>query len=104
MDRTGSFCLGMALGIIGLYSAMHYVVVRAEDGYHVLSKIAPKLELPYEDIRGFKLTQWQKKQSLALAVVKARKSHLFRDPSLVSFKEQTKSVLDRFQGSSGNGS
>jgi hypothetical protein len=103
MDRTASFLIGLVTGIAALYFAMHFTILRAEDGVHFIPKIAPKLEVPFEDIRGYKLTQWQRKQPLALAVVRAKKGYLFRDPSLLTFKEQAKSVLDRYQTIPANG-
>lgn len=98
MNRTGSFLLGLGVGMVALYLTMHFVVIHAKDGVHVIPKIAAKLELPYQDIRQFKLADWQKKQSLALSILKSQKGHLLNDPRLLSFKENATSVLKRYVG------
>lgn len=100
MDRIGNFLIGFLAGGVALYAAMHFTLIRADDGFHLIPKIAAKLDLPFEDVRGMKLQQWQKKQPLALAIVRAQKGHLLKDPSLLSFKANAKQVLDRFQGKS----
>ncbi len=97
MNQFGNFSLGLLIGIVGLYSAMHYTVVQAKDGFHVIPKISPKLDVPYQDIRGFRLSHWQKQQSLALAIVRADKGYLLNDPTLLTFRESVQSVLSKYQ-------
>jgi len=99
MDRMGNFIIGVLTGMVGLFFLMHYTVVRAHDGFHVVSKIAPRLEVPFEDIREYNLAQWQRKQPLALAIIRAKKGHLFKDPSLLAFRAHVQSVLSRAQSS-----
>ncbi|MFN7333541.1 MAG: hypothetical protein ACK5TC_00605 [bacterium] len=98
MDRIGNFLIGFLAGTVALYAVMHFTLIRADDGFHLIPKIAAKLDVPFEDVRGMKLRQWQKKQPLALAIVRAQKGHLLKDPSLLAFKENAKQVLDRYQG------
>jgi hypothetical protein len=97
MSRVGSFGSGVLVGIIALYFAMHYTLLHAEDGLHLIPKITAKLENPYQDIRGYKLSHWQSKQSLALAVVRANKGYLMSDPSLLTFRENAQSVLAKYR-------
>ena len=99
MDRFGNFIIGVLAGMVGLFFLMHYTVIRAHDGFHVVTKIAPRLEIPFEDIREYNLAQWQKKQPLALAIIRAKKGHLFHDPSLLAFRAHVQSVLIRAQNS-----
>jgi len=77
---------------------MHFSLVRARDGFHVIPKIAAKLDVPYTDIRNFTLENWQRKQTLALAILKAHKSHLLQDQSLIGFRQSTQLMLDQFSG------
>ncbi len=97
MSRVGSFGSGVLVGIVALYVAMHYTLLHAEDGLHLIPKITAKLENPYQDIRGYKLSHWQSKQSLALAVVRANKGYLMSDPSLLTFRENAQSVLAKYR-------
>ena len=96
MNRVSSFALGLIVGVLGLYITMHFSLVRAQDGYHVIPKIAAKVEVPYTDIRNFPLENWQRKQSLALAILKANKGHLLQDQSLIGFRQSTQRTLDQF--------
>ncbi len=96
MDRVSSFVLGLLVGVVGLYITMHYSLVRAADGFHVIPKIAAKIEFPFSDTRNFTLQKWQRKQSLALAILKANKGHLLQDQSLLGFRHSTQQMLDQF--------
>ena len=55
MNRVSSFAVGVAVGIAGLYIMMHFTLVRAGDGFHLVPKIAAKVDMPYTDIRKFTL-------------------------------------------------
>ena len=96
MNRVESFLLGLVVGIGVLYGAMHYTVVRAKDGFHFIPKITAKLDIPYTDIRSFKIDQWQRKQTLAMSIMKAKKGYLLADQSLTIFKSNTEQVLQQF--------
>ena len=96
MNRTGSFVFGMIVGVLGLYITMHFSLVRARDGFHLIPKIAAKIDVPYTDIRNFTLENWQRKQSMALAILKANKGHLLQDQSLIGFRQTTQRMLDQF--------
>ncbi|MFN7874282.1 MAG: hypothetical protein ACK5PB_03120 [Pirellula sp.] len=100
MERAGNFVIGTLTGMVGLFFLMHFTILRAHDGFHIVSKIAPRLEIPFEDIREYDLAKWQRKQPLALSIIKARKGHLFRDPSLLTFRAHVQSVLNKVQSSS----
>ncbi len=96
MNRVSSFALGLIVGVLGLYITMHFSLVRARDGFHVIPKIAAKVDVPYTDIRDFTLENWLGKQSLALAILKANKGHLLQDQSLIGFRQSTQRTLDQF--------
>jgi len=84
-----------------LYMTMHFTLVRAGDGFHLVPKIAAKIETPYVDVRKFTLTDWQQKQSLALSVLKANKGHLLQDQKLIGFKQSSQQILDQFTSFTG---
>ncbi len=96
MNRVSSFALGLIVGVLGLYITMHFSLVRARDGFHLIPKIAAKVDVPYTDVRNFTLENWQRKQSLAIAILKANKGHLLQDQSLIGFRLSTQRMLDQF--------
>ena len=96
MNRASSFALGLMVGVLGLYITMHFSLVRAKDGFHLIPKIAAKIDVPYADIRNFTLENWQRKQSLAIAILKANKGHLLQDQGLIGFRQSTQRMLDQF--------
>jgi hypothetical protein len=96
MNRASCFFLGLAVGVAGLYLTMHFVLVRARDGFHVVPKIAAKMEIPYADVRDYNLASWQQKQALALSLLKVKKGYLLEDPSLLVFKQSTQRILEQF--------
>ena len=79
MSRFFAFVLGVAVGAFGYYAAQNYHVVRANDGFHVIPKTAPRMGEIYVDIRQFDLSDWNDHKSLALAIVRAEKSSLLKD-------------------------
>ncbi len=95
MSRFSSFVLGIFIGAAGLYVAMQYHVVRANDGFHMIPKLAAKLENPYVDIRKFTLEEWQKRQPLALAIMKANQGNLMQDSALGGFKQAAQKTLEQ---------
>jgi hypothetical protein len=96
MNRTESFVFGLVVGIAALYATMHFTVVRARDGFHVIPKITAKLDMPYADVRAFKLEQWQRRPSLAMSILKVKKGYLLEDRSLVGFRSAAQQMLDQF--------
>jgi hypothetical protein len=98
MKRFTSFFAGVVVGAIGLYLVMSYHIVRANDGIHLVPKIAAKLDQPYYDIRNYTIQDWQQNQSLALALLKANKGDVMKDASLDGFKRSAQNLLDQFMG------
>lgn len=96
MNRVSSFAVGVFVGIVGLYMTMHFTLVRARDGFHLIPKIAAKIDLPFVDVREFSLANWQQKQQLAIAILKANKGHLLQDQKLIGFKQSSQQMLDQF--------
>lgn len=93
MNRIESFLVGIACGIALLYVTMHFTVVRANDGFHWIPKVNAKLDIPYEDVRDFKTEHWQRRPSLTMSILKARKGYLMDERSVETFKRTTKGML-----------
>ena len=79
MSRFFAFVLGIAVGAFGHYAALNYHLVRADDGFHVIPKVAPQMGDAYVDIRQFDLSDWNDNKTLAMAIVRAEKSSLLKD-------------------------
>jgi hypothetical protein len=80
MNQVSTFLLGIVVGAVGLYGAMHYHVVHSSDGFHVVARMAPKLTNPYVDVRKFTAADWQKNHELAMASLRANKGKIVQEP------------------------
>ena len=98
MNRFSSFLMGIVVGALGLYMVMQFYLIRAKDGFHLVPKLAAKLENPYVDIRDFTVTDWQNRQALAVAILKANQGGLMQDASLSSIKQAAQKTLDQWTG------
>ena len=94
MSRIGVFFAGILLGAAGMYVSQNYHVVRAEDGMHMVPKMASNFGDVYVDIRSFEISDWDDHKSLAVAIVQADKSYLLRDAAQGSFMQSVDGVLD----------
>ena len=71
MRRVTLFLLGFLAGVLLLFSATRYHVVRARDGIHLIPRLEQGYADLYCDIRGFTLSDWAAHQDLAFAILKA---------------------------------
>ena len=79
MGRIYTFLVGVVIGF-GLYhAAIHYHVVYATDGLHLIAKRPPRFAEVYVDVRNFGLADWQKHPQLILAIEKAGKREILSD-------------------------
>ena len=99
MSRLSTFALGVVVGAVGIVVSENYYVVRSNESFHLVPKIAARLELPYRDIRGFTLDDWQNNQSLALAIIKSQKQDLMVETGLNNMQRQFESMLKTLTGS-----
>jgi hypothetical protein len=82
----------MVAGAAALYTSENYYIVRANEGVHVVPKIAGKIEFPYRDIRNYTVEDWQQNVSLGAAIINAQKQELMVD-SLTSVRGNFDSLL-----------
>ncbi len=99
MNRISSFLLGIVVGAVGIIVSENYYVVRSNESFHLVPKIAAKLEMPYRDIRGFTVQDWQNNQALALAIIKSQKQDLLTESGLSGMQRQFESILKSITGS-----
>lgn len=89
------FFFGLLLGAGLMYGAMHYHLVRGEDGVFLVPKVTNQLGDVYVDIRDFTLEDWKKHKPLAAAIMKSERSEVLSDATLSGFRENVHSVVDR---------
>ena len=76
MKRITSFFFGMAVGAGLLYAALHYHLVHADDGLHLVPKLSAELSSTYVDIREYTVRDWANHPDLAAALMKSDQANL----------------------------
>lgn len=99
MNRLSSFFLGIVVGAVGIVGAENFYIVRSNETFHLVPKIAARLEFPYRDIRGYTVQDWQNNQALALAIIKSQKQDLMAESGLSNMQKQFESILRSLTGS-----
>lgn len=89
------FFMGLVVGAVVMYTAMHFHIVRGQNGVFLVSKVTSDLSDIYIDIRGFTLNDWKQHKPLAAAIIKSDRSELLNDATLTGFRENVHSVVDR---------
>ena len=97
MSRLSTFLLGVVVGAAGLYLSENYYIVRAPDNFHLVPKVAAKLEFPYRDIRDYSVEDWKRNVSLGAAIVKAGKPEMMVD-SLTKVRHNFDTILQSLGG------
>jgi len=95
------FLFGMITGAVLLYAAMHYHVVRGDQGVFLVPKISNNLSDVYVDIRDFTLDDWTRHKPLAAAIMKADRGELLSDSTLGGFRDNMHSLVDGLFENSG---
>ncbi|MCC6507725.1 MAG: hypothetical protein IT423_01355 [Pirellulaceae bacterium] len=98
MSRLSSFFLGVLCGAVGLMITMNYYIVRSKDNFHLVPKVAAKLEIPYHDIRSFSLQDWQQHPSLAAAIVTSKNQALQNGSGVDAVRGSIDDMLRQWTG------
>lgn len=88
------FLSGMICGAVLLYAAMHYHLVRSDEGFYMVPKLSNNLSNIYVDTREFTLDDWRQRKIVAAAIIENDQAHLLEDASLGSFRTQMRSLVD----------
>lgn len=88
------FLFGMITGAALLFAAMHYHVVRGQEGVYLVPKISNNLSDVYVDTREFDLSDWKNHKPLAAAIMQSNQQHLLGDSSLTSFRDTVRGLVD----------
>jgi hypothetical protein len=83
----------MITGATLLYIAMHFHVVRGNEGVFLVPKISNNLSDVYVDVRSFTLNDWQSHKPLAAAILQSNKSHVLSDASLSGFRSRLEGLM-----------
>ncbi|MBB3206951.1 MULTISPECIES: hypothetical protein [Pirellulaceae] len=89
------FFFGVILGAALMYGAMHYHLVRGQDGIFMVPKVTSDLGDIYVDIRGFTLEDWKQHKPLAAAIMNSDRSEVLADSTLSGFRDNVHSLVDR---------
>ncbi|KAA5540009.1 hypothetical protein FYK55_22080 [Roseiconus nitratireducens] len=92
------FIAGMFCGALLLFLAMHYHVVRGNNGVVLVPKISNNLGDVYTDIRAFELDDWKRHKTLAAAIMRSSQSDLIQGSAQRSFGQSVREAVDGFLG------
>jgi hypothetical protein len=98
MSKLSSFFLGMICGAASLLILMNYYVVRSKESYHLVPKVAAKLEVPYFDIRSYSFEDWQRHPSLAAAIVTSKNQKLLETSGVDAVRGKVEGLLQEWGG------
>lgn len=93
MNRLTVFLMGVVVGAVGLFVSENYYIVRSKESFHLVPKVAAKLEIPYRDIRSYTPGDWQNNTSLAVAIVRSKKEDLLIESGLSGLQGQLEGWL-----------
>lgn len=76
MGKVGTFIFGFLLGGVFVYTTLHYHLIRADDGMHMVPKVSSTFSETYVDIRTFGYDEWNGHRLVAEAIFKEGKPEL----------------------------
>ncbi len=102
MGKIGTFFFGVLIGGVSVWWMLHFHVVRAADGLHVVPKVTSAFAGAYVDIRSFGINEWAEHRELAFAISRANKGELLQGAPLQSFQNVVNQAFDQPDDSSLN--
>jgi hypothetical protein len=94
VKRLTTFLFGVVVGAGLLYGALHYHVVRASDGLHLVPKLNAKLAGTYVDIRNYTLADWTRNPDLAAALIDSGERDLVEGAASDALRQGLDRLLD----------
>lgn len=88
------FLFGMIFGAATLYAALHYHVVRGDQGVFLVPKSETSLSAIYTDVREFTIGDWRDHRELAFAISKSNRTQLIDGTSSDAIGNTLDSVVD----------
>jgi hypothetical protein len=99
MPRISSFLMGMICGAAAVMIAMNFYIIRTKESFHLVPKVAAKLEMPYYDVRAYTLEDWHRHPSLAAAIVTSKNQSLVKNSGVESVRSKVEGLLQQWTGS-----
>lgn len=96
-SRLSMFCLGFVIGGAAVYVSLHFHVVRADDGTHLVPKLRSTFGQSYVDVRNFGVEDWNEHRELALAVAQAGHGSMLRGVAVQPVLDAMNGFLDQLQ-------
>lgn len=90
----GRFLAGVVTGALLLFVAMHYHIVRSDEGFHLVPKVSNNLSNVYVDIRDFSLDDWRSRKIVAAALVRHERGDLVGHSAGNRFRGLIDSAVD----------
>ena len=87
------FLFGVITGVIMMYVASHYHVVRGNDGFYLVPKLKYNLQEVYVDTREFDPDDWLDHQNVAAAILQSNQTHLLGESTLNPLQESVQSIF-----------
>ena len=91
MRRLPTFIFGVLVGGLLIYGGLHYHVINAPSGLHLVPKVDSTLASTYVDIRGWGLAEWTQHQDVAAALLSANRQDLMQSAA----EDSIRTGLDR---------
>ncbi|MBL6724718.1 MAG: hypothetical protein ISQ09_06500 [Rubripirellula sp.] len=90
------FAFGVLTGVIMMYVASHYHVVRGDDGFYLVPKLSNNLKEIYVDTREFQPDDWLDHQSVAAAIMQSNQTHLLGESAMNPLQESVQGFFSNF--------
>lgn len=94
MGRLGTFVAGFLLGGGTVFFTLHYHIVRANDGIHMVPKFSSTFAESYVDIRAFGYQEWTDHHELAVAITKAGKTDLLQGIAVAPLQNAVDNIFN----------
>ena len=90
------FLFGVVTGVILMYVALHYHVVRGNEGFYLVPKLTHNLKEIYVDTRDFNPDDWLEHQSGAAAILQSNQTHLLGESTMNPLQESVNGIFSNF--------
>ncbi len=96
MRRSSTFLIGVAVGAALLYGVLHFHLINASSGLHLVPKVESQLAGTYVDIRSFGPREWLEHPEVFIALQRADRGDLLNSAADGALRKG----LDRLLGPS----
>jgi hypothetical protein len=97
IKRLVPFFIGVLLGAALMYVGLLYHVVRASDGFHLITKTKATLSGSYADIREYDLQDWNEHPDLTIAISASGKANLLTESAVDNIQKAGQDLWDDFR-------